>query len=192
MTFLDGVMKRGGTAIFMLGVAGVSLSMAMIIDNSKKPEFTEPEPSKSVISLERRKDPKTADGPDHEETAEYEEPTYTPVDYKEYYRQKKAEERRQREGVILHDRRYKGDGSDLSRKHYFRNLAYERARDANPIGTAHMLDTKIARIAGDDNIDDISDSDSDGEDSTIMSGASDLTISDLEDFLSEEEQEANE
>lgn len=189
MTFLDGVMKRGGTAIFMLGVAGVSLSMAMMIDNSKKPEFTQPEPSKQVVSLERRKKPKTKDSTDDEEASEHDEPTYTPVDYKEYYRQKKAEERRQREGVIVSDRRYKGDGSDLSRSHYFRNLAYERARDANPIGTAHMLDTKIARITGDVDLENAEFSD---EDSTIMSGASDLTLSDIEDFLSDGEEEANE
>ena len=35
------MMKRGGTAIFLLGVSGLSLSIAMFFDNYSKPEFDE-------------------------------------------------------------------------------------------------------------------------------------------------------
>ena len=133
--------KTGGSTVFMLGVAGMGLAIAMFFD-ARKPLPIETNEGPGVTPAPAYEEPitpkeieeKTLDTIVEVET---EQPTTEKggeevVDYKALYL--KAREKK-REVLIraAPDNSYKGDGSEWSKKLYFIKEAYRRSREATPV-----------------------------------------------------------
>lgn len=66
-----------------------------------------------------------------------------PLTYREMYLKKKLETEKADENMILEDNRYKGDGSQWSKRMYFLKEAYRRSRERTPIDPLIQLNVAI-------------------------------------------------
>lgn len=122
--------KRGGTTLFMLGVAGTGLAVAMFFDALKQEKVEEKvTPVEKIETVEIPKDDKKEveeEPVEIESETKEEEPIENKpvVDYKQYYLEQKEKE----EIEQIKDNRYKGDGTAWDKRMYFIKEAYRRSR----------------------------------------------------------------
>ncbi len=161
------VKKTGNTTLFMLGIAGMGLSLAMFFDARKsatglpskhkcQPKEEEVEEvneanEEAITAIEDQEEEQQftplSPVPEDEPEQPEEELPITPADspsYKDLYKQ---EQERKVEEYLKHapDHSYKGDGSKWSKRMYFIKEAYRRSREATPVDPIIKQRVKYAR-----------------------------------------------
>ena len=143
------MMKRGGTAIFLLGVSGLSLSIAMFVDNLNSKEAAKAEPESED------KESQTEPEPDEdEEDVEAEPPKlsrqtavyYPAPSYRDLYLAEQKQKEAEYWSQHAKDFRYKGNGTDWDKQAYFMREAYRRAREAVPVSPQFILEAKLRKL----------------------------------------------
>ena len=152
--------KTGGSTVFMLGVAGMGLAVAMFFD-ARKPLPTEIKAEPVVTPAIAYEEPMSPDLDSKAMTpVESEEPLVTIVEAEEESTDKEEEEvidyktlylkarEKEREALIKAgpDNSYKGDGSEWSKKLYFIKEAYRRSREATPVDPAIKQRVKYGKM----------------------------------------------
>ena len=154
--------KTGNTTLFMLGIAGMGLSIAMFFDAKKSPtglpcKHKQVKTDEESIEKKEEEEPTLftplSPVPEEQQEEEEEEETkvhMTPVTptkpntykdmYKEYQQKKIGEYIKN-----APDHSYTGDGSKWSKRMYFIKEAYRRSREATPVDPLIKQRVKYSR-----------------------------------------------
>jgi hypothetical protein len=147
------MMKRGGTAIFLLGVSGVSLSIAMFLDSYNKPDFVpakeeEVEDNEEPLSFSPALPAKITRQANATLVAPLGEPMplSTNVSYRQRYLDNVQKQEQQYWKENSKDFTYRGDGSRYDKERYFHTDAYRRSREGVPVPAERMLSVRLSRL----------------------------------------------
>ena len=144
-------MAKGNVTLFLLGLGGMGLSLAMFLDAQKQPTEASPEGAAAEDTLEDTVEDATDDTPEDTEPVveQEEEPSQSeysggeeseaevepededekPMSYRDMYRADKR--RKYDEYEKAHA--YKGDGTEWSKRMYALKEAYRRSRETTPV-----------------------------------------------------------
>jgi hypothetical protein len=162
--------KKGTSTVFLLGIGGLGLSVAMLYDaitmrrrvlsvaslDTQPPKTTESKErevrEQKVEEEEERKEEeeeeeeKEEEEEDEEEEEEEKEEEYVgPLNYREMYLQ--YTRRKQTEYAQSQpDYSYRGDGSNSSKRLYFFQEAYRRSRQKTPINPGIVAAIKLKSL----------------------------------------------